>query len=327
MVEAARRLLPDYGVPKSALQRMAEDAINNARFHRYAETMAARAAAAASPLDLTRELLRSFEPPKSSLQRMIDAAQATVARGTIAEVFAASQAARLDLGAIPDSVRRAVADERVWRSVRTGDFFARLARDSAFRGAILEEFDAEESDAAPVASAVPMQTVLEAVESGLAEAVVNPQARSVQDSVRSMFAVWRKLPEELRSLVINVIAGIITAYLCLYLLPLPTADPSTTSAPQEQVRIAQKVIQNVIVIQGLGPDAHKHLRVVKRHGAPVHRSKRRASPKLTTLPRAKPVAVVARQRHWTKVSWSENEGRGTQVGWVHTQHLKKVGPR
>lgn len=334
VADAVRHLLPSYGPPRSVFQQMTDNALGNARFHQRMESMATQIVTATAPLSLTRELLRAFEPPRNSIQQIIDRVQVTITRNPVADIFeqarAATRIAQPRLDPISETIQRAVASNEFWQSQRTTDFLARFVREQEFQNAFLSELDAEEQqEAQSPASAIPVQTVLDAVTSGLEEAVGNQSTVSAEAAVQNMFSRWRALPDDLRGLVIGVISGIIATYICFFLLPASGTNNyfSVTVAPQQQVRIVQRTVQTVVINNGFSSDVQRSLRIVNHDHLPVYRANRRDSPRMTILSRAKVVTAISQRRNWTEITWSENEEGELRSGWVYTRYLKKISSR
>jgi len=101
-------------------------------------------------------------------------------------------------------------------------------------------------------------------------------------------------------------------------------QPGSQLTVNQQVKVVQKITNNIFVNVGVTANERRQFRVVTKDGLPVFRSNRRDSGILGTLTAAQVVTVKAQKRNWTQVEWKDPDSQEIRTGWVFTRYLKKI---
>lgn len=334
----SRQLLRSFELPESPLQRIIDEAARTAAVYRnlssLTDTIANAMASIRTTGDFHQELLRSVQLPKSSIQSAIDAAQKAALHFNSnrlermrEQADAVSRMARIysspAFGGMSQAIQQAMATSQLWQSSRITDFASRILREIEFRDAFLQRLEAEPvGDCQPGVTQVSTQQVLGAVEQGLEESGILQPTENVEAAMAKMFSWWSRLPHDLRTLAITLLAGVIL--LVIEYGHFVKDQPTSQLPANQRVKIAQKITNNIFVNVGVSAAERSQFRVVTKDWLPVFRSNRRDSGKVATLAAAQVVTVKLKRRNWTQIEWKDAESQEMLCGWVFTRYLKKL---
>lgn len=141
--------------------------------------------------------------------------------------------------------------------------------------------------------------------------------------------IIRTLVDEIRSLRNPVHEKLLTWVVFPILVALlfsivnPVADYYVKEALAENERRAKKEIKAQVQATVASSPAIDSFRFISRRSLSVHQSPRAKSPVIGTLTLGKAVLLVEKQKDWSLVAWTSEDGKVSLQGWVYSRYLAK----
>lgn len=109
----------------------------------------------------------------------------------------------------------------------------------------------------------------------------------------------------------------------LFSIVNPVADYYVKEALAKNERLAKKEIKTQIQLTVASSPAIDSFRFISRRVLSVHQNPRARSPIIGTLSLGKPVLLVEKQKDWSLVAWTSEDGTVSLKGWVYSRYLAK----
>ena len=258
-------------------------------------------------------LFPTFEFPKSPFQSIIDAGKKY---GELHRIFDPTSGFRVEIEKLAQ-LQKGLHVTGLPNGMAS--FASRVFKEAEFRQAFLDRFESESSQVVKLTkSEINIEETLQTIELGIAESGVAQASNDVQTSLNTFFAWFNKLNPALRELIIAIIAGVL-----LMVADHAIYDKKEKASPTN-IKIVQKITNNIFVEAGVPIEARKQFRIVAKNGLPVFRSNRRDSERIGTLDATQVVVITAKKRNWTQVEWRDPNTEEMRSGWVFTRYLKKI---